>query len=523
MDTILQQPQWPAALSDFVTWCLVWDPRNRPTSFQAMNHEYFHDAVDPLLLRPKSSSRLMGRRSQPTTADSKPKDAVEPPAFPSRASWFRKSFVGRENNQAPYQPTNPQNLASPRPSPVHQVNSQPTGPVSPLPRPNAAKRTTWTNGPTSVAPMPILPSIRPISPLSNAVTAEARSTNRAHADKVPAAGAADVPTSEKKKIGRQLSVASHGNHYGDREGGMSGLASPTNGQKESFFSHLRKRARRFSGRNHIVASPRHDDVDADQGSNARRSSIMAEPVPVEPPVRDDFTELDRALQNVRYSLDTSSQPHLPLQQAPTQRSASVVSLVHPPNGNRAPAPGAAFVPAPDMTITPGMVRSTSRTRRGLQLSAQPHFQYETPNEEEELLDEALHGVSRAMRRMDGNGHGGSKRRLATLEPEVPQHRTVLVNKDINRPPVVPMQQPTLHHSVSTGAIHHPYPTPSPSAKRSGQIYSHALLDEPATPININRPRKENNHHPGWPTPPYEENEWAASAAAQILAAGSAYR
>ena len=319
-----------------------------------------------------------------------------------------------------------------------------------------------------------------------------------------------APTAEKKKIGRQLSLASHGNHYGDREGEGGGIASPTSGQKESFFSHLRKRARRFSGRNHLVASPKYHDVDTDPMLNPNRSSMVAEPIPIEPSPRNGFTELDRALQNVKYSLDVSSQPHLPLyhhQPAPGVPVAPInsIGVIRPQPPMAIPTPRTVEEP-----ITPGIARSTSRTRRALQLSTHPSFQYETPDEEDELLDEALHGVSGAVRRLDGQ----NKRRYA----EGDGYRNVLAQKDLNRQP----PPPALHHSVSTGAIQNPYPTPSPSAKRSGVLYSNALLDEPATPININRPRKE-SHHPAWPTPPYEENEWAASAAAQIFAAGSAYR
>ena len=507
MDTILQTPQWPAALSDFVTWCLMWDPKGRPTSHQAMCHDYFVDAVDPLM-RPKSN-RLMGRKTQPAPEAKSTKETVDQPVLTTRASWFRKSFVGRDSNP-PVPHPNPQ-LASPRPSPVHQSNSHPIEPASPQHRPNAGKRTTWTNGPSSlVAPMPILPSIRPVSPLSNAVTAEARSTN--YVDEQGKNPHHVAPAAEKKKIGRQLSVASHGNHYGDREGGNGGIASPTNGQKESFFSHLRKRARRFSGRNHLVASPKYDDVEANLAMNPNRSSMVAEPVPIEPSPHKGFTELDRALQNVKYNLNVSPQPHLPPQQQQVVPGIPVapsnpLSAVHTQPHVAIPTPRAVEEP-----LTPGVYRSSSRTRRNLQLSAHPSFQYETPDEEDELLDEALHGVSGAMRRLEGQN------RKRHAEADGFGYRNALAHKDLNRQP----PPPALHHSVSTGAIQNPYPTPSPSAKRSGVLYNNALLDEPATPININRPRKE-SHHPAWPTPPYEENEWAASAAAQIFAAGSAYR
>ena len=584
MDTILHTPQWPLALSDFVTWCLMWDPKNRPTSYQAMTHEYFSDAVDPLM-RPKSN-RLLGRRQQAANGEKSPKEPSDPPTLSARSSWFRKSFVGRDSqvivqpqaqvqqqqpqpqpqpqqqqqqhyhhqhhHQQQQQPqhvvvqaTNPQ-LASPRPSPVHHPNSHPVPqavPISPKIRPNATKRTTWANGPSQLAgaPMPILPSIRPISPLSNAVTAEARSTSMVEANQNPQQPAQDMPTPEKKKLGRQLSVASNGNHYGDREGGMSGgLASPTSGQKESFFSHLRKRARRFSGRNHLVSSPKYDDVEANPAlmTNNRSSMVVDPAVPVEPTPRNDMTELDRALQNVRYSLDTSSQPHLPLQQAPPP-----VPMVPAPYVSGVPIPQAPVAlparrPSDDFAPAglPGVSRSASNSRRAVppMAVAPQSFRYETPNEEEELLDEALHGAARAARRLDGSGR---HKRSADLEP----HRLALASKDLNRPAGVTRAPapPALHHAVSTGAMHsgmqyaaapvgaypNPYPTPSPSAKRSGMRYNHALLAEPATtPIAINRPpRKDSHHHPAFPTPPYEENEWANAAAAQIFAASSGYR
>src|SRR5436190_21987821 len=95
MESILQQPQWPAALSNLVTWCLMWDPKNRPTSAQALNHEYFTDAVDPL--RPKSSaSRLLGRKQSDRSFKSS-KEPGETPPLSTKASWFRRSLIGRES------------------------------------------------------------------------------------------------------------------------------------------------------------------------------------------------------------------------------------------------------------------------------------------------------------------------------------------------------------------------------------------------------------------------------------------
>ncbi|KAK5279263.1 Serine/threonine protein kinase, partial [Exophiala xenobiotica] len=48
MRDVFEPPHWPSAFGRLVTWCLKWDPSNRPTSRQAMDHEFFTDATDPL-------------------------------------------------------------------------------------------------------------------------------------------------------------------------------------------------------------------------------------------------------------------------------------------------------------------------------------------------------------------------------------------------------------------------------------------------------------------------------------------
>jgi meiosis induction protein kinase IME2/SME1 len=489
MDAILSRPQWPASLAHLVTWCLMWDPKNRPTSVQAMNHEYFTDAVDPL--RPRSSaSRLLGRK-QSHHEQKAPKESVESSPASTRSSWFRKSLIGRDS--APVVPQHAGNaqLASPRPSPVHSTAVPPVD-VSPHHRPNVGKRATWTNGtaPPGGAPMPILPSIRPISPLSNSVTAQA---SKAKED------GAKTP----KKIGRQLSVASHGNHYGqdgDRTlTGNGGLASPTSGQKESFFSHLRKRARRLSGRSQLPHSPKYDDIEANAGAFASNRSSMAldSHSPAANPAKNEFAELDKALRSVRYSLDASQ--HGP-NQAPTQSPAAAAAALkrhhsfQQVNGPR---------PLDEHPLSTGPGPISSRTRRALQYSTHPSHRYETPDEEEELLDEALHGVHRAVRGID---------RPRAVDGEA--NRNVLASKDANR-------LPPLNHSVSAGLLTNPYPTPSPSAKRNGVLFTSSLMDQPATPLSMTRSRSRLDVAT-WSTPP-EENDWVASATQSIFAGSSFYR
>ena len=515
METILQPPQWPVALSNFVTWCLMWDPKHRPTSAQAMNHEFFVDAVDPL--RPKSStSRLLGKKH--SSYDPRHhKDTIESPTLSSKPSWFRKSLIARDSAPAVPQHTSNTHTISPRPSPVHSSTiADPT--TTSKTRPHASKRATWTNGTTPVigAPMPILPSIRPISPLSDAVTAQANSSLIGDISIQPA-NTTSVQEKATKKIGRQLSVASHGNHYadlhrqeGDRALNRNGeLLSPTNGQKESFFSHLRKRARRLSGRHQLPLSPKYDDIEANAGCgpwSSNRSSMALDPNCLMDAAlkKTDCTELDKVLQSVRYSLDASSPSPL-AQQCQAHKQSPAVTAASPVLTRQhsiSSAQVSRSVEGAPVSASIGPI--SSRTRRALQLSTHPAYRYETPDEEEELLDEALHGAHRAARRMNR-----SQRTVTD------GYRNALAAKDSNRQP--------LHHSMSTDALPNPYPTPSPSAKRSDLLFSHSLMDEPATPLNISKSRPKEDLGSAWPTPPYEENEWAASAAASIFAVGSIYQ
>lgn len=500
MDTILQPPQWPLAFSNFVTWCLMWDPKGRPTSGQALSHEYFADAVDPL--RPKSSaSRLLGRKQSDISFKSA-RESTDTPTLNTKSSWFRRSLIARDSA-----PAVPQHDPSSRPSPV-PANTTAEAPNIQKIRPVPSKRATWANGtiPPAGAPMPILPSIRPVSPLSNAVTAQANSRVahiNEHTGNLPVE---NVDAKAARKIGRQLSVHSNGNHYSDAHrqeaeralNGNGGLMSPPNGQKESFFSHLRKRARRFSGRHQGPISPRAEDVEANAGAGpwSNRSSMVVDSAGISNSnANADFTELDKALQNVRYSIENpgagpnpskpgqvSGQPHSQL-----KRNHSIPQV---PQRVQEPTSG----PAP----------ISSRTRRALQLSTHPVHRYETPEEEDELLDEVLNSANRAARRLDQH---------SKVNDDSP--RAVLLQKDNNRQSVPRM--------TSNVTLPNPYPTPSPSAKRNGVLFGQDAVS-PSKPLNISKERSENQQLASqWPTPPYEENEWAASAAASIFAAGSAYR
>lgn len=384
------------------------------------------------------------------------------------SSWLRRSLVARES--APAVPQHSQTL-TPRPSPAQASSGDASG--STKARPNATKRATWTNGvPPHGAPIPILPSIKPISPLSAEVTAQAN---------VRAAG----------KIGRQLSQASHGNHYADVHrqeaeralNGQSGLVSPAGGPKEGFFSHLRKRARRLSGRYQTPMSPNSDDVEASAGCSPWASTNTRQPMSLDQPTivpapstNSDYSDLDKALQHVRSSVEGHSQ-HLNATKGQRVASNPMLKRHHSvPHGSD-----------PRGTEGNGNAPISSRTRRAVQNKSNPSNRYETPNEEEELLSEVLASTQQAVNTMDSQKHMARR------------------------------SQPDLGPAAS-------YLTPSSSAKGSIVGISQADYSTPSKPMNISKsPNKQDGSTPKWPTPPYDENDWASSVAASLMATQKLYR
>ncbi|KAK5167871.1 hypothetical protein LTR04_007124 [Oleoguttula sp. CCFEE 6159] len=502
MDTILQSPQWPASLAHFVTSCLMWDPENRPTSTEALRHEYFSDAVDPL--RPKStpSSRLLGRKQ--SELGGLPKDAPEQMQTLSSktSSWFRKSLIARESAPAVPQHIVAAHTVSPRPSLTHAHTVDFT--VMPKVRLGAHKSTTWTHsGPSSGAPIPILPTIKPVSPLSDAVTAQASAPRNDGEEKVV------------QKIGRQLSVASRGNHYADAHrqeaekalNGQGGVASPTSNQKESFFSHLRKRARRISGRHQAPPSPNSADVEASAARLpwSNRQSMAIDPVTIanqasNPSMDSNFAELDKALQSVRYSLDASTQlnggvnePKRAYRVPSNPMLKRHHSLPYDPDGRS----------DSQTPSSPANAPVSSRTRRAVRQAPNPSHRYDTPDEEDELLDEAIASAHSAVQRLDRKAQENAATKL-------------------NNHTSAESTRPQILQVTSDPGLCLPYLTPSPSANRNSVAFGQ-LDFTPSKPVDIVKTRTQLDSSSLWPTPPYEENEWAAAAAASIFAAQAAYR
>ncbi|EEH23076.2 CMGC/RCK/MAK protein kinase [Paracoccidioides brasiliensis Pb03] len=547
MESVLQLPSWPFALSNFVTWCLMWDPKSRPTSSQALNHEYFADAFDPL--QPKSS-RLLGRKQSDKSFKAGSRENSDSPALSSKSSWFRRSLIGGRDNPAPVLEEND----SRRP-PAVSYNTVPEAPT--IKNKSAAnKRATWTNG----VPMPILPSIRPVSPLSNVVTAPANS-RISHANDGNAADQVQNGKLTGKKIGRQLSMNSNGNHYSDihrQEAeraliGAGGLVTPATATKESFFSHLRKRARRLSGKTPGVPHA-NDDVEANAGCVpwSNRSSMALDAVNLaDQKAAEDFSELDKALQNMRYSLDIAS-PSLPNHHhhqhfnAPPTPSSNPNRRSMPTQGPSVRSSTENYTSNP-VCPTPGPI--SSRTRRTLQLSTHPVNRYETPEEEDELLQEVLHSTTKAARHL-GQQQQQQQLRATSVTMDCyddDDGDTMLRhNRDHHNHNRIYGHRDTHNNSINrnyqsirtidpSSPISNPYPTPSPSSKCNGISFSPEPLT-PSKPLRMHRsnaaPALKPSEAPAvevadkgdltrqWLTPPYDEQQWAESAANSIFAAAT---
>lgn len=478
LDTILRQPQWPAALADFVTWCLMWDPKARPTSAQALAHDYFKDAVDPLRPMSKSSSRLLGRKQSNlsnTDLQRENTEASMPSLATKTSTWFRKSLIQREVS-APVVPTYVTPAADPTPVPSsHKLNSNEIMKTSKS-RPTPSKRSTWTTGVSSnAAPIPILPSVKPISPVvSVSGTMAAKNTLR------PA-----EPEAAAKKIGRQLSVNNH-NHYIDQHRqqaeqaltGQSGLMSPTSGQKESFFSHLRKRARRFSGRYPIPMSPTSDDLEANAGcapwmtGSNRQSMIIDGPQVVRHVYSPQLNEVSQTLQG--YENTQADKNNRTTTNATLKRHHSVQRQE---------------IPAESASVS--LLRNKSLRRKPTHSA----LHYDTPDEEDELMSE-VPSAHRASRQL----------------PSLPtQHQAPPPPFQVPHP--VREQQPIVQPS---------YLTPNPSGSRISVSYGHTDFATKPVPIAVKQQRSQDNLAFKWPTPP-SDSEWGLSAMASISAAGAAYR
>lgn len=180
-----------------------------------------------------------------------------------------------------------------------------------------------------------------------------------------------------------------------------------------------------------------------------------------------YESLDKALRDVQNNLDARAPVPPTHQVSPTSNLKRHHSLPHHQPRSVDNLIGAARA---------GPI--SSRTRRAQ--ATHGVYQYEAPDEEDELLDEALSSSRRA------------------------------VNRDHSKP---------LRQSASNLGLANPYPTPSPSANGNQVLFGDG--HEVVTPRPLDLSKKAEGQYK-WPTPPYEESEWAASASASIWAASNRF-
>lgn len=204
-----------------------------------------------------------------------------------------------------------------------------------------------------------------------------------------------------------------------------------------------------------------------------------------PSTNSDFSELDRALNHMRCSLEGPQQPSNSSKTSNSRLATNSMLKRHHslPHG-------------PDARSSEGVVGPiSSRTRRAVQNKSNPSNRYETPNEEEELLSEVLASAQKAVNDLDRQSN------KAGAECQKKPVRTA---------------QPNIRAVAS-------YPTPSPSANRNGVNFSQPYAT-PTKPLEISKNRATKDEGPSkWPTPPYDENDWASSVAASLMATQSMYR
>jgi meiosis induction protein kinase IME2/SME1 len=229
-------------------------------------------------------------------------------------------------------------------------------------------------------------------------------------------------------------------------------------------------------------SPNSDDIEANAGcapwagTNPRQSSVADQASLVGAASNNsDFSELDKALQHVRDSVEAhSQQSNAP--KGPRTATNPMLKRHHSvPHG-------------PEPRIVENGVNGpiSSRTRRATQTKANPSKRYETPNEEEELLSEVLASAHKASKKLDN--------------------------------PKKPIQRSQTDQGPAAS-----YLTPSPSANRNSIGFGQPSQNTPSKPMEISKSRTTKDDTVSkWPTPP-DDSDWASSVAASLMATQSLYR
>lgn len=213
--------------------------------------------------------------------------------------------------------------------------------------------------------------------------------------------------------------------------------------------------------------------------------VIDPPLAQAPPSNTDLSDLDKALKNVRCSLEGAAQPSNPTKSA--RVAANPMLKRHHSLNYGADHRSDAAAAQPHGPVS-------SRTRRAMQNKSNPSNRYETPNEEEELLSEVLASTHKAVKKMDKHSQ----------TPAEQQRKAVR------------QSQTDINAAAS-------YLTPSPSANRNGVGFGQTNFATPTKPLEISKMGTTKDEGPSkWPTPPYE-SDWASSVSASLMATQSMYR
>jgi meiosis induction protein kinase IME2/SME1 len=205
----------------------------------------------------------------------------------------------------------------------------------------------------------------------------------------------------------------------------------------------------------------------------------------------DLSDLDKALQSVRTSVDAPLGSTIKVVHNPSAYGGSSMLKRHHSSGSREPSQ-----------------HGLGRRAAGRQQS-QSNLQYETPDEEDELLDEALNSARHAAQKLHAPMSWQPSpvwRSASPMDPALAPNMAVQ-----------PQQPQQPQQPMQPGQFHSSYLTPAPSANRNSILHGHTDYLFHTKPLDILKPKQaQENVPPKWPTPPYDESDWGSSVQASLF-------
>ena len=207
----------------------------------------------------------------------------------------------------------------------------------------------------------------------------------------------------------------------------------------------------------------------------------------------DLSDLDKALQSVRTSIDSPHNSTIKVVSHPY--GANSVLKRHHSSGSREPS------------------QHGLRQRAAGRQQSQSNLQYETPDEEDELLDEALNVARNAAQKLHVPLNWQPSQQWRSPSPMEPALAPNMAVQPQQQQQPMPPQQ-----------FHSTYLTPAPSANRSSVLHGHTDYMFHTKPLDILKPRHTQEPvPPKWPTPPYDESDWGSAVQASLFSSQPVYR